>query len=196
MGKSDDGERSSTMKHKNHTQKTMTDRLMLVLLAIAMLLATTQCAAKPENDWSGPAMGDHPDASGDDVLHEGEADGGKQNDIPKEWVCDNTPYEELGLLGEIKCHEVMVSLKPEYNDKVYTPEDFSEVGCIGFASYKQANPPIRYKQRITLTLGEHSKQGVLDAIEILEKREDVAWAEPVHLHELDVAPNDEAAVTE
>ena len=184
------------MKHKNHRQKTMTDRLMLVLLAIAMLLAMTQCAAQPENDWSGPAMGDHPDASGDDVPHEGEADGGKQNDIPKEWVCDNTPYEELGLLGEIICHQVKVYLKPEYNDKVYTAEDYSEVGCTGIMYYRAPSPPRLPGQRMVLVLEKHSKQGVLDAIEILEKREDVDKAEPLYLHVVDIAPNDEAAVTE
>lgn len=47
-----------------------------------------------------------------------------------------------------------------------------------------------YNQAILIKLNVHSKQGVLNAIKELEKREDVMIAQPNYLYEVDSVPND------
>ena len=73
-------------------------------------------------------------------------------------------------------NEVMVVIQPYNYTYEYTKEDFSYLGC---TSIKNLFKWEEIKQQsFTLVLDKNSKQNVLDAISILEQRQDVVRADP------------------
>ena len=80
--------------------------------------------------------------------------------------------------------EVVVSftLEESAKDLEYFPEDFPEVDCFNvylFDYYpEEVHPEYKDRKTVILMLNEQSKQGVLDAVKILEKDDRVYSAEP------------------
>ena len=71
---------------------------------------------------------------------------------------------------------VVVVTQPYMYDHEYTVEDFSDIGCIEISNVKKYQNS--KKQILWLVLDKNSKQNVLDAISILEQRQDVVRADP------------------
>ena len=65
---------------------------------------------------------------------------------------------------------VIVIIKPEYEDKEYAMEEFSEVGCVELIEHSRVEGSDL--KRFTLMLGVKSKPNVLKALNILDKRDD------------------------
>ncbi len=166
------------MKHQRTKQKTTTTKWLLLLLALAMMFAATQCTQSPPPDQEVP-------------------DSTQEEPKTSRSECDDTPYEELGLTYDFVDHIVLVSIVPAYGDKVYTVEDFPEIACteveVIMVSEEPA-PETTWSQWLKLTLATHSKKGVLEAIELLNQREDVEIAEPNTLLEPASIPNDPAYI--
>jgi hypothetical protein len=193
------------MKHQRTKQTRTTSKLLLLLFALAMMLTATQCTLAPTQE-------DLPDTTPEvgndelsDELSTPDAAPGVENDEssnkwtpPDDWPyadCDTTSYRELGMMQDFTDHEVALVMAPGYMDKEYTIEDFPEVECVSvrvLMTSRQPESEATWSQMLSLTLATHSKKGVLDAIERLNQREDVAFAEPNYLIEMDIAPNDTA----
>ena len=80
---------------------------------------------------------------------------------------------------------VLLILYPRFNKTAYAPLDFSEVSCVqalDLSTDLSHNAPQRM---LCLVLPENSKQGVLDAIAVLEQRDDVYRAEPNRYFDID-----------
>jgi subtilisin family serine protease len=164
------------MKHKTAKTSTPITKLLLLLLALSILFTATQCA-QPSVDQL-PTSEHVPDV---DLYAE----------------CDDTPGKELGAPDDFACHTIIVSMKVGYGDKVYTVEDFPEIECEDVRVIMVARTPAakeRFSQMLTLTLAIHSKKYVLEAVELLKQREDVAFPEPSYYLEPDTIPNDPAYV--
>lgn len=82
-------------------------------------------------------------------------------------------------MDEFVIGEVIVSVYPFALDYTYSEEDFSEIGCVDIRglSYYPDNEPMPTKFMV-LEISDDTKQGVLDAIELLLQREDVYSAQP------------------
>lgn len=86
--------------------------------------------------------------------------------------------------------EVVVSftLEESAKDLEYFPEDFSEVDCFNVYPFdyypEEIHPEYKGRKTVILMLNEQSKQGVLDAVKILEKDERVYSAEPNFIVEM------------
>lgn len=87
-------------------------------------------------------------------------------------------------------NEIIVVINAAYNDRLYTAESFSEIGCVEITELTH-NVNLGDRSRIIkLTIAENSKEGVLEAIEQLEQREDVYSAEPNYYLAYESTPND------
>ena len=168
------------MKHQGTKQTRTTSKLLFLLLALAMMLTATQCTLAPTQE-------DLPDTTpevGNDELSD-------ESTPPDVWPyadCDTTSYREFGRQGDFIDHEIIISMAPGYMDKEYTIEDFPEVECVSvrvLTTSRQPEEEATWSQMLLLTLATHSKKGVLDAIERLNQREDVAGASTNDVMELD-----------
>ncbi|MBQ8381543.1 MAG: S8 family serine peptidase, partial [Clostridia bacterium] len=74
-------------------------------------------------------------------------------------------------------NELTITPFPEYNNYKYTVDDFKEINCI---SIKELLPPKHGELHrwISLEIPGNDKENVLAAIKKLEKREDIAFADP------------------
>lgn len=87
-------------------------------------------------------------------------------------------------------NEILIVVKPAWNFTEYTTADFAEIGCVGIADLITDIEPNMLSRIIKLNLSVHSKQNVLDAIRLLEDREDIYCAEPNYILEALATPND------
>ena len=100
-------------------------------------------------------------------------------------------YCEATLDDEFTDNEILVIITPENNFEEYTADDFSEIGCIDVEDLSIDPEEDKLCRILHLTLSIHSKENVLNAISILEEREDIYSAEPNYLGEPEATPNDE-----
>lgn len=99
-------------------------------------------------------------------------------------------YSTATIEDSFTDNEVLLVMMPEYNETAYTIADFSDVGCTAMEELFYDTEPGVLSRIILLTLDQNSKQNVLDAIHILEQREDIYSAEPNAVMELQIEPND------
>ena len=90
-------------------------------------------------------------------------------------------YCNATLDDDFTDNDILVIMTPENNFREYTVEDFSDIGCIQIKDLTIGPTEGRLCRILHLKLEEHSKQNVLDAIKILEQRDDVYSAEPNYL---------------
>lgn len=178
------------MKHQRTKQTRTTSKLLLLLLALAMMLTATQCAPTPPPEET-PLDSVQNEKVPDDELSD-------ESSPPDDWPyadCDTTSCREFGRQDDFIDHEIIISMAPGYMDKEYTIEDFPEVECVSvrvLTTSRQPEEEATWSQMLLLTLATHSKKGVLDAIERLNQREDVAGASTNDVMGMDIAPNDTA----
>lgn len=87
--------------------------------------------------------------------------------------------------------EIIVMIQPAFNGKEYTPEDFSEIGCIDIyeSEYFTGEPHEIYRS-LVLYIEADSEEEVIAYIRQLEEREDIYHAAPAYSAKLDSLPND------
>ena len=83
-------------------------------------------------------------------------------------------YDSDDLLSK---NEVWVMIHPDWHDREYTPEDFSEVNCVAIEELVIDSPDY-YERYFLLTLADEGIEYVYRAIEILGAREDILEAHP------------------
>lgn len=86
--------------------------------------------------------------------------------------------------------EVLIVLMPEYNENVYTTEDFTDINCRELEELSIEVESGTLGRIMRLSISGDSKQNVIDAIRILEQRNDIYSAEPNYILELNVEPDD------
>ena len=78
--------------------------------------------------------------------------------------------------------KVFIGIQPYAHYDEYTPESFSEVGCVAITTDHLFPDGDRH---LVLKLSTTSKEEVLQAMKLLMKREDVWYAHPAYLFEYD-----------
>ena len=101
---------------------------------------------------------------------------GTEGTLPKETLPKK--YGNYKLEDPFEDNTVVVILMPEYNFTEYTVADFADIGCTEVRDLFSFVEADRLSRALVLTLSEHSKQNVLDAIELLYQRPDVYEASP------------------
>ena len=104
-------------------------------------------------------------------------------------------YVEASLDWTFYGKSVYVTVQPQYNDKVYTVEDFADIGCVAIeeATSKWAdfeNNPNRICKRWLVHLDRQSKEWVIEVFKILYEREDVFLVQPDSYNEYCALPDD------
>lgn len=97
-------------------------------------------------------------------------------------------YAQHDTFGKFHCtatitedfteNEVIITVYPFANDIAYTAADFAEIGCTQVEELMNTHKPDQLSRILLLTLDCTEMQGVLDAIAMLEQRDDVYSAEP------------------
>ena len=101
---------------------------------------------------------------------------GTEGTLPKETLPKK--YGNYKLEDPFEDNKVLIMLMPEYNFTEYTVADFADIGCTELRELYDFVEEGRLSRGLALTLSEHSKQNVLDAIELLYQRPDVYEASP------------------
>ena len=91
---------------------------------------------------------------------------------PEKVYCSATVQDDF------KDNRIIIVTFSEYNLYSYTVEDFAEIGCIALQNLWYDQEDLTKVRIISLTLGEQSKQNVLDCIKILQQRIDLKSVEP------------------
>ncbi len=99
-------------------------------------------------------------------------------------------YCNATLDEDFSDNEIVIVTMRQYRNNEYTVSDFSEIDCIEIRDWWYDEDDPTEDRIILLTLSIHSKENVLSAIKILEKRDDICSAEPNYPVELCEAPND------
>lgn len=87
-------------------------------------------------------------------------------------------------------NEIIIVTMPSSNYYDYNNSSFSEVGCIEIKELTSKIEPNTLSRIIKLTIAEKSKQAVLNAIQILEKRPDIYSAEPNYIGSFEASASD------
>ena len=74
--------------------------------------------------------------------------------------------------------KIIIMVFPEYNYVSYTASDFAEINCIRVEERSVKVTEGKVSRIMTLFLADESKENVLEAIRILETRDDIYCAEP------------------
>lgn len=102
-------------------------------------------------------------------------------------ICEDDSNTIIGDFGRIT-----VRIQPAFNDKEYTPEDFSDIGCTSIkeSEYSIGEPHEIYR-RIQLFFDPvNDREEIMVKVKQLEAREDIYSASPAYAAELDSLPND------
>ncbi len=104
---------------------------------------------------------------------------------PKAVLCTAKTFDDRDreFDGEFDIEGVSVSIRPEYNGKNYTVGDFPELEI--------TNVHLIYESKsgaclLKLTLKNPGRQNVIDAVKLLRKRADVAYAEPDYIDSTEI----------
>lgn len=93
--------------------------------------------------------------------------------------CEATTEMEYALDG------VIIIVYPFANHVTYTPDDFAEIGCTGVQVLTEGNPERdEHNKIIFLKIPNSTKQGILDAIKLLEQRPDIYVAQPNYIYHI------------
>ncbi len=155
-------------------------RFLALLIALVTLLIACQSATALENpDAYTPdpstTLSTAPSTSGIPAAEPSQPSQTAQPTFPSQppkIICTYT------LEDEFEDNKILVIVYPQWNQKEYTVDDFTQISCIAIEEIfkpKQNESPSRIFE---LTLDQHSKENVLECIRILEQREDVYCAEP------------------
>lgn len=77
--------------------------------------------------------------------------------------------------------EIIIVVNPEWNEQEYTENDFTSINCSMVEEIADSEGEGVLSRILMLTIADGTKQKVLDAIKVLEQREDVHSAEPNYL---------------
>ena len=104
-------------------------------------------------------------------------------------------YVEPSLDWTFYGKAVYVIVQPQYNDKVYTVEDFADIGCVAIEEATSKwddfeNNPNRICKRWLIHLDRQSKEWVIEVFKILYEREDVFLVQTDSYNEFAASPND------
>ena len=104
-------------------------------------------------------------------------------------------YVEPSLDWTFYSKAVYVTVQPQYNDKVYTVEDFADIRCVAIEEATSKwddfeNNPNRICKRWLIHLDRQSKEWVIEVFKILYEREDVFLVETDSYNEFAASPND------
>ncbi len=105
-------------------------------------------------------------------------------------------YCEVTIDQDFKDDRVYVEMMPYTYPKKYTVEDFAEIGCVEILKEKTVSyRPSGITEKIPrmyyeLKIAEPSKENIIKAVHILEKREDVFYVEPAYRIYTDAFPTD------
>lgn len=93
---------------------------------------------------------------------------------------------------DIVLGQITIRIQPQYNDKLYTVDDFADVGCTKIEEHKVYGKvePHHIYRGFTLYFDVDTKEETLRIGKILEAREDLLWATPIYLVPGDSVPND------
>ena len=80
--------------------------------------------------------------------------------------------------------EIIIVVNPEWNNKEYTVNDFASISCMGVEEIADSEGEGVLSRILLLTIADGTKQKVLDAIKLLEEREDVHSAESNYLESM------------
>jgi len=105
------------------------------------------------------------------------------------WRCKWS--SRVPLEARFDGHTILLLTMPSCNFKEYTPEDFSEINCISVDDISGRITEGEICRFLALEIPGDSKQNVLDAIKVLEKRRDIYIAEPNFIESADISPNDQ-----
>ncbi len=111
-------------------------------------------------------------------------------------IVEEKTYCSATLEDDFADDVIMVTITNAVSigSKRYTADDFVSINCIDVndifagAELKEHYNPSKFHRILALTISNPSKQNVLDAIDILEQRDDVLSAEPNYYHHLDIQP--------
>lgn len=86
------------------------------------------------------------------------------------------------LEDDFDADKVLIMVFPEYNYVSYTVSDFAEIECIKIEDLSVKITDGKVSRIMALFLADESKENVLDAIRMLETRDDIYCAEPSYTH--------------
>ena len=172
------------MKRRS-TKTAVSQGMRALLLLLALLLAFTGCNTTEPPIETSPS---EESSTGKEETTTAE----ETTDTEEETTEEETTTEEESttmdpLQAEFTDNEVVIVTKSFAWNKEYTIEDFAEVGCIEIRALDDGIMKPNRKRPFVLTLAEHSKQGVLDAVDLLRQREDISSASPNYTVKLLVA---------
>ena len=103
------------------------------------------------------------------------------------FITEDDPQVSIGTLGRIT-----VMIQPAFNDKKYTPEDFSEIGCTSIkeSEYSIGEPHEIYRRMQLFFDPVSDREELIVKVKQLEEREDIYSASPAYGATLDSLPND------
>ncbi|MBE6976053.1 MAG: peptidase [Ruminococcaceae bacterium] len=81
-------------------------------------------------------------------------------------------------------NEIIVVIQPNWNEKVYNADDFSDIGCLAVRELAGATDTHTLSRILLLTISDGTKTKVLEAIQNLEQRNDIYSAEPNYIEEV------------
>ncbi len=92
-------------------------------------------------------------------------------------------YCQATIDDDFTDNEILIITMPFANYKEYIPEDFANINCIGIEELSCNIKEDDLCRTIELTIEGHSKQNVLEAIDILESRNDIYCAQPNYIYQ-------------
>ena len=143
-------------------------KVLAIILSVTMLLSTVGCASAKGN-------GAEPKATSSASI-----DYAQYGTTKEEVEMQHAKYGKgkTGIEDEIELGVVMVKVYPFALNYAYTTEDFSEIGCTEVkvvGTYPNSEMPTKI---LLLTISDKTLQGVSNAMEILNQRDDVYCAMP------------------
>ena len=109
-------------------------------------------------------------------------------------VAEEKVYCNATLDDAFADDEILITVYPEWNNKAYSIRDFSDIDCISVEELFNSDNPRKPSRILKIVLEKQSKQYVLDAIRILEEREDIYVAEPNYICNFAMEPDDPECV--
>ncbi|MBP3315637.1 MAG: S8 family serine peptidase [Clostridia bacterium] len=103
------------------------------------------------------------------------------------FITEDDPRVIIGTLGRIT-----VMIQPAFNDKEYTPEDFSDIGCTSIkeSEYSIGEPHEIYRRMQLFFEPVNDREELMAKVKQLEARKDIYSASPAYEATLDSLPND------
>ena len=158
-------------------------KIVSLFIILSLMLSLFSCFKSPTEDNAIPEnfVTENNENTGELEKEQQNTD---EDETNHEKSKDKAAHCDVTIDEPFSDFEVVVSftLEESAKDLEYFPEDFPEVDCFNvylFDYYpEEVHPEYKDRKTVILMLNEQSKQGVLDAVKILEKDDRVYSAEP------------------